>query len=189
MGLTDFSFSMQMRDTIARIAEETVNRIRPRYRYGIVDSIDRPNRKCGVVYTGDAAAVIVSMGAIQPSVEGQIVRIEGIGTDKFITDVLGVPYFDPANVTDNLPDYPKILAGVVSITPSAADTPTFVHVDFPAGFFTAVPVISVSLHSGVPYTTARAVSYNNPATTGVDVGVVRSNTTATNVSWTAIQLP
>lgn len=92
MGLADFAFSLQMRDTIQRLMRESIDTLRPRYRYATVNTIDRATRKCTVTFNGETNPVIVNMGSIQPAAVNQIVRIEGIGTDKFITDVIGDPY-------------------------------------------------------------------------------------------------
>lgn len=89
MGFGDYDFSMHMRDLMTRIATETINKTRPKYHYGTVTSIDRDARKCGVTLNGDSAPVLVNMGSIQPAVVGQVVRVDGIGTDKFISDVMG----------------------------------------------------------------------------------------------------
>lgn len=88
-GMGDLAFSMQMRDTIDRMVKEAIDRERPRYRYAKVTKIDRTARKCDVIYNGETSAVRVNMGSVQPHNVDQIVRVEGIGTDKFITDVIG----------------------------------------------------------------------------------------------------
>lgn len=93
MSMGDLSFSMELRDTLKRMIREFVDAERPRYRYAQVESIDRVARTCAVVYNGETGSVQVNMGALQPSKIGQYVRIEGIGTDKFIADVIGDPYF------------------------------------------------------------------------------------------------
>lgn len=98
MGMGDFAFSLQMRDTIRRMMKEAIDTDRPRYRYAIVNTIDRVARKCTVTFNGETNPVIVNMGAIQPKAVGQTVRVEGIGTDKYISDVIGDPWFDPANI-------------------------------------------------------------------------------------------
>jgi len=88
-GMDDLSFSLAMRDIVNSLVKEAIEQQRPKYRYGTVVSIDRPNYKCTITYNGETGQVIVNMGSIQPSAVGQRVRIEGIGTDKFITDVIG----------------------------------------------------------------------------------------------------
>lgn len=98
-GMKDYAFSIKMRDTIIRLAEEVVNRLRPSDRYGIVDSIDLVNRKAGVILTGDATPVIVNMGVLVPISVGQKVRISGTTGDKFISDIFGGAYFDQVNAS------------------------------------------------------------------------------------------
>lgn len=91
MGFNDLSLGMQMRDVIDKMIASGIERLRPRYRYAVVVSFVRSTGKCTVIFNGDSNPVIVNMGAIQPSAAGQTVRVEGIGTDKFITDVVGTP--------------------------------------------------------------------------------------------------
>jgi microcystin-dependent protein len=80
---------MALRDIIQGMVDEELEKQRPRYRYATVVSIDNVNGKCDVIYTGESGTVTVNMGAIRPTAANQSVRIEGIGTDKFITDVIG----------------------------------------------------------------------------------------------------
>ena len=95
-GMTDFAFSTKMRDTIIKMAEEAVQRSRPADRYGVVDSIDLVNKKCGVTLNGETAPVIVNLGALSPSAVGQTVRVSGTAGDKYVADVFGAVAFDQA---------------------------------------------------------------------------------------------
>lgn len=104
MGMEEFSFSMRMRDTIRRMMKEAIDSERPRYRYASVVSFERVTRKCTVIFNGETNPVIVNMGSIQPKQAGQIVRIEGIGTDKFITDVVGEPWYPDTIATTSYVD-------------------------------------------------------------------------------------
>lgn len=88
-GFGDYKTSLKMRDVVERLAKAVIERERPRYQYATVSSIDAVNRKCQVVFTGDTNPVTVTMGSIQPSAVGQMVRVGGIGSDKFIEDVMG----------------------------------------------------------------------------------------------------
>lgn len=88
--LRDYETGVQIRDIIKKLAVQVVDRERPRHQYAIVDSIDRPNRSCMVVYPGDTTPVKVSMGSIQPVAIGQTVRISGVRGDRFIDDVMGL---------------------------------------------------------------------------------------------------
>lgn len=119
MGLADFAFSLQMRDTIQRLMRESIDTLRPRYRYAKVNSIDRTTRKCTVTFNGETDPVIVNMGSIQPKAVNQFVRIEGIGTDKYISDVIGDAWFDPANLPAayTTPD-----TGWINLTPATGYT-------------------------------------------------------------------
>lgn len=91
-GFAELATAAAMRDLVTSIVTSTVDRIRPKYRYATVNSIDRPNRTAMVTYTGEADPVQVNMGAIQPNTTGQTVRVEGIPPDRFIADVMGTPY-------------------------------------------------------------------------------------------------
>lgn len=79
------------------------------------------------------------------------------------------------------------LSGKVTITPSAANTPTSANVTFPAGYFTVAPVIVVSAETNVPGSEVSGVSTTAAATTGFTAWVRRSNTTATPIHWLATQ--
>lgn len=89
MGMSDFAFSMQMRDTIAKLVATHVEKLRPKYRYGVVESIDAVANKCSVIFNGETSSVIVNMGSIVPSAVGQTVRIDGLSNDRFVADVIG----------------------------------------------------------------------------------------------------
>src|SRR5437868_14697656 len=89
MMFDDWDFATRFRDVIGQIAEASVNRLRPSHRYATVTSIDRVNRSCTVTFPGEATAVTVPMGSIQPAKPGQTVRIAGALGDRFIDDVRG----------------------------------------------------------------------------------------------------
>lgn len=87
MGFGDFAFSAEMRDVFNRMIREAVDRLRPAYRYGVVQSMDHTTMKCNVLLNGDANPVGVSLSGTTPVV-GQTVRVEGSGTDRFIGGVV-----------------------------------------------------------------------------------------------------
>lgn len=93
-GFDDFNTALAMRDTIRKMVESEVQRQRPRYQYATVTAIDRVSRKCTVQFPGEAGTVVVNMGALQPNTVGQVVRIDGLAGDRFVSDVIGDPY-DP----------------------------------------------------------------------------------------------
>lgn len=97
MGFGDFSISMQTRDIITKMIENVVERIRPPYRYGTVTQVDGLIRKCYVIFTGESTAVPVAYGMHAPLVGSQV-RVEGIGVDKYITDII-----DGARITGENP--------------------------------------------------------------------------------------
>lgn len=77
------------------------------------------------------------------------------------------------------------LSGSVTITPSAANTPTSVTVSFPTGYFSSAPRMSLVPATSNP--TFVDVSVSNTTASSVDIVMVRSNTTSTSVQWVATQ--
>lgn len=73
-------------------------------------------------------------------------------------------------------------SGWVSITPSAANTPTAVYVAF-KNSYKKVPNVVVSPASGVVGTQVLGVGINGTTTTGVNIVLTRTNTTPTTVYY------
>lgn len=94
MGMEDYRFALEFKETLARLVKEEVERQRPRYQMATVVSFDRVLRKCTVTFPGDTTNAVVNMGSIQPASVGQVVRVAGLAGDRYIDDVLGVAY-DP----------------------------------------------------------------------------------------------
>lgn len=73
-------------------------------------------------------------------------------------------------------------AGTVTITPSAANTPTFANVTYPAlrgnAFYAQVTPITT-----VPGTSVLGVGATNVSSTGMRVYLTRANTTETVIHW------
>jgi microcystin-dependent protein len=88
-GFERFESALRGRDVLERLIRNVINRERPRPRYGEVLEISRTQSRCLVRLNGDTTSVLIPMGAIQPLAVGQIVRVEGVGTDRYITDVIG----------------------------------------------------------------------------------------------------
>jgi uncharacterized protein YuzE len=86
-GMSDYAFSVGMRDVISKFVAEEVNRLRPKPRYGVVDSIDIPNKRAGVIFNGETSPVLVSLGAIIPAAVGAQVRVGGVTGDRYVDDV------------------------------------------------------------------------------------------------------
>lgn len=94
MEFSDPAFAAWLRDYVREQAQKIIDQQRPRPSYPTVITIDRVNRKATVQYAGDPAPVPVQMGSIQPANVGQRVRVEGVGGDKYIADVMGPVYVD-----------------------------------------------------------------------------------------------
>lgn len=92
MSFNEYDYALKFRNVVKQICTAEIDKIRPRLQYATVDTIDRVNRKCTVTYPGDVQSVPVNMGAIQPALTGQVVRINGVMGDRFIEDVMGAVY-------------------------------------------------------------------------------------------------
>lgn len=93
MKFEEYATAAKFRDLVTRIAEDTVERLRPRYRYATVKTIG--TNTATVQFPGEDSEVTVGMGAIKPSAIGQRVRIHGVQGERYIADVLGRPALDP----------------------------------------------------------------------------------------------
>ena len=80
---------------------------------------------------------------------------------------------------------PEIQHGRISITPSAANTPTTKIVTFNKAF-SGTPTVTTTPLSGVPGTTVLGTSAADPSATQVNIYLTRSNTTSTSVQWIAV---
>jgi hypothetical protein len=94
MGMNDYRYALEFRDMLKNLVAAEVERQRPRYQMATVVSIDRGNRKCEVQFPGESSTANVSMGSVQPSDLGQVVRVEGLAGDRYVSDVMGVPFID-----------------------------------------------------------------------------------------------
>ena len=80
---------------------------------------------------------------------------------------------------------PEIQRGVITIIPSAANTPTSRIVAFDKEF-SGSPVITASPHTSVPGTTVLGVSTAERSSTGFTMWLTRANTTETSINWIAV---
>lgn len=81
----------------------------------------------------------------------------------------------------------SVQSGRVSITPSAANTPTSARVNFKKAFPSGSEVIvSITPNTTVPGSTVTGWGVANQANTGFDAYVTRTNTTTTWLMWTAM---
>src|ERR1044072_5038721 len=88
-GFGEYSTALRFRDVVRSVVAREVDASRPRYQYAGVKSIDRVNYKCTVRLPGETADVTVNMGSLQPSAIDQVVRVDGLASDRFIDDVKG----------------------------------------------------------------------------------------------------
>jgi hypothetical protein len=88
----DYAAAFKARDVIRGIIREEIARVVPQYRYATVTSINYSTNRAQVQFPEGGSPVSVGMGAIQPSVVGQIVRVNGLPGDRFIEDVYGPPH-------------------------------------------------------------------------------------------------
>lgn len=119
-GLGDYQVALRMRDLIKILVTAGIDEQRPRLQYGTVTSIDRINRKCGILFPGASGSVNINMGAIQPSAVGQIVRIDGLNGDRFVSDVMGRPFIE--SVTSGMEREPVRTVSNTNITLSGLQT-------------------------------------------------------------------
>ena len=94
MALGDYRIALEMREIIRNLVTAEIERQRPSQQMATVTAIDRTNRACSVTFPGDITSVSVAMGSVQPSVVGQVVRVEGTPGDRYISDVMG-PAYEP----------------------------------------------------------------------------------------------
>ena len=80
---------------------------------------------------------------------------------------------------------PEIQHGTVTITPSAANTPTSAAITF-SKTFSGTPNVIATARTSVPGTTVLGVGVSGISATGASIYVTRTNTTDTVVEWIAI---
>lgn len=93
-SLEDFATATAMRDVMQQLVRDELAATRPEYRYGYVVAINRTLRVASVLFPEDTNPVNVAMGALQPGEVGQLVRVEGLRGDRFITDVMAPARLD-----------------------------------------------------------------------------------------------
>lgn len=92
-------------------------------------------------------------------------------------------------VFEDRPGLPYAIATGTHLMPggSAANEVVSQAITFPAGRFTATPVITVTAVSTVPGDVVLEVSIGNLSSTGFTIYIKRTNTASTTVHWIAIQ--
>lgn len=84
----DLQMASRFRDFIRVTVESQINKQRPALRKGVVASIDPEALEVGVSFDG-ADPITVKVGAVQPTVVGQTVHVEGQINDLWVTNVVG----------------------------------------------------------------------------------------------------
>lgn len=107
MSFSGYDTALQMRRLIEDVAAGVVNKLRPRPRYGTVQSIDDENAKCTVLLVGDIEDVEVDVTAFRPTSVGQRVIVEGSSGGKYVSEVFGDPL--------TIPEIPEIPAPIVTV--------------------------------------------------------------------------
>ena len=99
-----YDSAIQMRNVITDVATSVVEKLRPRPRYGIVQSIDRLNGKCLVIFTSEVEEIEISTGSLIPTYVGQKVQVGGVPGDRHITALFASRgnYFSVANSTNGV---------------------------------------------------------------------------------------
>lgn len=151
--------------------------------WGVVTSTASPVQ---VVLENDASATSrpVSGNAAGPCVVGD--RVLLARQRRRLTIVANPPAQARAMAT--LGALPRIATGTASITPTAANTPTSVAVTFPAGRFTATPIVVAIPHTSAPGTQVTGVGIGGRSASGCTIVGTRTDTTDFEVGWIAIQV-
>jgi hypothetical protein len=114
--LDEYPTALRFRDIIQSMVSAQIEKNRPRYKYAVVKSIDRVNYKSTVRFPGETVDVTVNMGAVQPNAINQVVRVDGIASDRYIADVMGLAYVAAASPSN--PAYPVTDAAFNTTTPA-----------------------------------------------------------------------
>lgn len=93
-------------------------------------------------------------------------------------------------VLANLTSPYRTATGSVSVTIATANVAATAPITFPAGLFTAAPIVVPQIATGVTSVTATPIACwaTGVSTAGATINVNRGNTTTTVVVWHAIQV-
>lgn len=87
-GLEDYSTTKKIVDLIRRTIKQEINKERPAPAYCVVKSVDTANRRVFVQFPGETSTVSVAMSSPYAALVGQVVRVEGITGDRYVTDIV-----------------------------------------------------------------------------------------------------
>ena len=105
--------------------------------------------------------------------------------ERFAVDAAAGAKNSAANFNDLVANQVIVDMGTVTITPSAANTPT----EYPVTFnkvFPAIPAVLMEAATGSPEVVALSTKPSSRTTTGVILVLTRTNTVATSVTWVAV---
>jgi hypothetical protein len=156
MKWSDPAAAAAVRDAVRVVVSDRMEALRPAPKYATVQTIERQERRCTVIYAGEATPVTVMMGSIQPRHAGQIVRVGGPPGGRYVEDVMGDSF--SLNLSGGTLTGPLTLSGAPSSNLHAA---TKQYVD---GFF---PVTNTNLGSRA----ARSVIGRSNTTTGTPADI------------------
>ena len=104
--VTDFTnpeTARRLRDLIDRMVIDAIDERRPNDQFGTVTAIENDNRRVWVLFAGAPDSVPVSVGGIQPSAIGQVVRVATVRPGLLVVvDVQGNALLT-ADPTDSMP--------------------------------------------------------------------------------------
>jgi len=119
-SLNEYGTTREFEESIREIVHAEISRNRPACRYAVVEQINYATRSCFVTFNGDVTMSKVYYRSIAPSAVGQVVAIEGTGTDQYIADVLG-----PSQNDVNLAALSQTTTGTIDwLTPTLASGAT-----------------------------------------------------------------
>lgn len=117
-SLSDWATSIEFRNIIKGIVEDTLQKKRPDPRIAEVTGIDRTTRTLAVRFIGETEDVQVPYTSVAPANIGQFVRIGGTTHDRHVEDVVGQTELEVrSTITEG-----RVKAILDTVTPDWEDT-------------------------------------------------------------------
>ncbi len=83
----DHQFAARFRDWVRQVVADEIEKLRPRYRYAVVDTVDTVNKIVSVTYPDGTSGIKIRYGSLVPSA-GDTIRIAGLPNDRYVDDVV-----------------------------------------------------------------------------------------------------
>lgn len=117
MNFSAYNTAIQARNVISDVAASVVEKLRPRPRYGVVESIDVHHARCTVLINGDTTPITVNAGSLTPTYVGQVVQIGGTPGDRHVTMLLKPrgALFQSASTTDRTTEIDASTSNVLKV--------------------------------------------------------------------------